>query len=97
MIRYAFLFLVSFSAAAAAEELPVPPIPPVHAPAEDFAPVADWSFQSPNKPEVSSLGFGVVLHEARAYEVASAVRGQATESHKTVQPIAAGLNVSVSF
>jgi hypothetical protein len=47
MIRFALIFTIAFSASAAADDLPVPPLPPAIPPATDVAPVPNPDFEAP--------------------------------------------------
>ena len=80
-----------------AETLPVPPVPPVHPPAADSAPVPDANAQAPLSATSDAPTFDVRFYRARPYDpglgFAPGSRYQTTEDRKPIQT--PGFSISV--
>jgi hypothetical protein len=98
MTRYVLLFLLTFSAAAAAnEDLPIPPLPPPQVPLTEIAPLPDPNAQAPVTPGSDQASLNVKFYRAKTYDPSEGFtpgsRYQTSEDRKPIQT--PGLSVSV--
>jgi hypothetical protein len=97
MKLYLLPFVVTFSAAAATNELPVPPIPPADLPPMETAPVPNIEAQAPATPESVAPSINVKLYRAQSFDPSQGFtpgsRFQTNEDRKPIQT--PGLSVSV--
>jgi hypothetical protein len=99
MIRYALLLAVAFSAAAAADDLPVPPLPPPYQPTTEVAPVPNLDAQAPvtRRPDQASLN--VKFYRAPLYDpslgFSPGSRYQSSEDRKPIQTPGFSLSVPI--
>jgi hypothetical protein len=80
-----------------ADDLPVPPIPPLNAPLAEIAPVPNADARAPVAPEAESATVDVKLYRARLYDpslgFAPGSRYQTAEDRKPIQT--PGFSISV--
>ncbi len=88
MSRYLLAFIVAFSARAAAESLPVPPLPPANLKMAQIAPVPDPDVQAPRAQAVD-LSLNVHFYRATTYDPSQGFtpgsRFQSSEDRKPIQ------------
>jgi hypothetical protein len=86
-----------FAAGTVADDLPVPPIPPLHPPLAEIAPVPNTDARAPVAPETESPTLDVRLFRARPYDpslgFAPGSRYQTAEDRKPIQT--PGFSISV--
>ncbi len=98
MKRYLVPCMVVLGAApAAAEDLPVPPLPPTQLQVSQIAPTPDLDVQAPVVPEAEQPSVNVKLYRSKTYDpaygFAPGSRYQSSEDRKPIQT--PGLSLSV--
>jgi len=90
-------FVVAFAAAAAPNDLPIPPLPPEHLPAMETAPVPNFDAQAPSAAPSADPSINVKLYRAQSFDPSQGFtpgsRFQTNEDRKPIQT--PGLSVSV--
>jgi hypothetical protein len=89
--------LIVLSLGAMGEELPVPPIPPDHAPFGDIAPVPNPDARAPVRPASGSPSVDVHFYHYRRYDpalgFAPGSQYQTNEDRKPIDPPGLSINV----
>ena len=106
MKRYLIVFMLMFSGAATAVmsldgvlegDLPLPPVPPDHAPVADIAPIPDREAAEPAAPASEEPNVNVKMYRSNSYDpslgFAPGSRYQSSEDRKAIQT--PGLSLSV--
>jgi hypothetical protein len=89
--------MLAMAAGARADDLPVPPLPPRHAPPADTAPVPDRDASGPIPQPGDEPSFNVRLYRSKPFDPSAGFtpgsRYQSTEDRKAIQT--PGISMSV--